>query len=314
MSGEIALDLSPIIIIYKDGSVKRLRGTDTVPAGLDPKTGVQSTDIVIYPETGQYVRLYDPTPTAETRDKKPLLVYFHGGTFLTSSASDPYFHNYLNDLSSSAGIVIVSVDYRIGPDPPLPAAFDDCWAALKWVASCDSEKYLSSLADRHHLYMAGDGAGASISHQMALRYGLEGGLGGGVELEGIVSAIPYFWGETPLSDAEKDPATRAWIDGLFRVALPSAKNMDDPIINPEYEPNLAKLGVKRILICSAEKDWFRYRALFYYDLLKKSGWPGDVKLWEAKGAVHNFYLDHPESENAREMMNVVSKFLNGQDV
>ena len=308
MSNEMAIDLTPIIKIYKDGRVERLRGNARVDAGVDPKTGVESTDVVISPETGRYIRLYIPNPTTEsTPQKKPLLVYFHGGTYLTSSAADPYFHNYLNSLAASANVVIVSVDYRIGPEQPLPAAFEDSWSALKWIASSDSDKWLSPHADRGRLFMAGDGAGANLSHHMALKYGLDGGVGGEVKLIGIVLVIPYFWGSARMSKQEEPFA--AITDGLWRLALPTAKDMDDPIINPENEPTLGKLGCEKVLICLAEKDWFKARGLLYAELLKKSGWGGDLQVHEIKGVPHNFYLDHPETEQAAELMKIVSDFF-----
>ena len=60
---ELALDLSPMMRIYKDGRVERLMGTETVPPSFDPKTNVESKDIVYSLEHHLSVRLYLPNKT-----------------------------------------------------------------------------------------------------------------------------------------------------------------------------------------------------------------------------------------------------------
>lgn len=181
MSNEVAVDLSPLIKVYKDGRVERLRGTDTVPPSLDPDTGVQSNDVVISPETGLSARLYVPLAAKTSNQSLPLLVYFHGGGFLIETAASPAYQNYLNALAAKANVIVLSVDYRLAPEHPVPAAYDDSWSAFKWIASPDSEESLpSSLSDRRRVYLAGDSAGANIAHYVALKFGVEKGLGGGV--------------------------------------------------------------------------------------------------------------------------------------
>ncbi|ONH89466.1 hypothetical protein PRUPE_I000800 [Prunus persica] len=144
---ELAYDFSPMIKVYKDGRVERLRGTDTVPPSTDPKTGVQSKDVVISQEPAISARLYIPksTTTSAPQTKLPLLIYFHGGGFCIRSSSSRTHHNYLNALVSEANVVAVSVDYRLVPEHPLPAAYDDSW-------------------------LLSNGAGANITHNMAVNW------------------------------------------------------------------------------------------------------------------------------------------------
>jgi len=62
-----------------------------------------------------------------------LCVYFHGGGFTIGSVDghDPVTRR----LAHEAGVVVVSVDYRLAPEHPFPAAVDDAWAALQWTAA-----------------------------------------------------------------------------------------------------------------------------------------------------------------------------------
>ncbi|KAF3435384.1 hypothetical protein FNV43_RR22473 [Rhamnella rubrinervis] len=316
MSNEIAQDLSPLIKIYKDGRIERLAGTDIVPATLDPKTGVESTDIVICAETGISARLYLPRTAINTPQKLPLLVYFHGGGFCVETAFSPLYHNYLNLLASKSNIVVVSVDYRRAPEHPLPAAYDDSWAALKWVASHSEGKgpseWLNANADLDRVFFAGDSAGGNIAHIMAIRKGLSEETVR-FKLIGIVLVHPYFWGKHPIgAEANFDSKAREWCGGFWLLACPTTSGFDDPLINPEMDPNLGRLGCERVLVCVAEKDIVKERGYYYKELLEKIGWGGTVEVMEAIGENHIFHLHNPSCDNAIAMLDKVSSFITAQ--
>lgn len=313
MSNEIAQDLSPLIKIYKDGRIERLAGTDIVPATLDPKTGVESTDIVICAETGISARLFVPKTAINTPQKLPLLVYFHGGGFCIETAFSPVYHNYLNSLASKSNTVVVSVDYRRAPEHPLPAAYDDSWAALKWVASHSEGKgpseWLNSNADLERVFFAGDSAGANIAHNMGMRIGLSDETVR-FKLIGTVLVHPYFWGKDPIAaEANIDSKAREFGGAFWRLACPTTSGLDDPLINPEMDPNLGRLGGERVLVCVAEKDILKERGWNYKESLEKKGWGGTVEVLEAKEESHVFHLFNPSCDNAIAMLNKVSSFI-----
>lgn len=43
------------------------------------------------------------------------------------------YHHYATSLAASAAVVVMSVEYRLAPEHPIPAAYDDAWTALQWV-------------------------------------------------------------------------------------------------------------------------------------------------------------------------------------
>lgn len=151
MGSEVLYDLTPIVKIYKDGRVERLVGTETVPPSLDEKTGILSMDVAISSDPPISARLYIPIAAVRSLQKLPVLVYYHGGGFIVETARSPIYHNYLNALVAEANVLAVSVDYRRAPEDPLPAAYDDSWTALKWVASHSArkgpEEWLNSCAN-----------------------------------------------------------------------------------------------------------------------------------------------------------------------
>ncbi|HET6859289.1 MAG TPA: alpha/beta hydrolase, partial [Streptomyces sp.] len=71
------------------------------------------------------VRVYSPRGAA---DALPGLLYLHGGGFVAGSTR--VYHRHALRLADKLGVVIVSVDYRLAPENPVPAPVEDCYAAL----------------------------------------------------------------------------------------------------------------------------------------------------------------------------------------
>lgn len=315
-SNEIAHDASPLLIVYKDGRVQRLAGNDVTPPSLDPQTGVDSKDVPISPETAVTVRIYRPKIPADAGPqppKLPLLVYIHGGGFCIESAFSPTYHRHINSLVAKANAVAVSVDYRRAPEHHLPIAYEDSWAALKWVAAhaagTGPDEWLNGLADLNRVYIAGDSAGANIAHHMAVRMGTEGLAG--VKIRGLLLIHPYFWGGKLIGDEEKlDPKERSIIENLWYLACPKISGLDDPIVNPACDPNLGRLAAERVAVFVAEKDALKQRGWFYEESLKKSGWGGAVEVQETKAEGHVFHLFNPTSDVAADFVGKVAAVIN----
>lgn len=106
-------------------------------------------------------RLYRPRGTAGN-DVLPLLVWFHGGGWTIGSveSSDPA----VRSLTNATGAAILSVDYRLGPEHPFPAAVEDCWAATQWAVA----NAAGLGADPARLVVGGDSAGANLTAVVCL--------------------------------------------------------------------------------------------------------------------------------------------------
>lgn len=314
-TNEIVHDLFPLLRVYKDGRVERCIGTDVVPASVDPATGVQSKDVTISPEIELSARLYIPK-SANQEHKLPLLIYIHGGGFVVETAFSPAYHNHLSSLVAESNIIAVSVNYRKAPEHPLPIAYDDSWAAVKWVASHSSgdgpEPWLKEYADFRRVFFAGDSAGANIAHNLAIRVGSGFGLEelGGLNLEGVVLVHSYFWGKDAVGGECVDITAAGFAEKLWLLVNPGTSGFDDPLINPGFDPRLSSLGCKRVLLFVAEKDGLRERGWYYKEVLGKSGWGGTVEVMETKGEGHVFHLFNPTSENAVALVKSMASFIN----
>jgi acetyl esterase len=113
------------------------------------------------------VRIYRPLGAAP--GPLPAVVFFHGGGWVLCDLDS---HDGLcRALANEAGCVVVAVDYRLAPEHPFPAAPDDCFAALRWLAAHGGEVGV----DTTRLAVAGDSAGGNLAAVVALRARDEGG-------------------------------------------------------------------------------------------------------------------------------------------
>ncbi|GAA2284161.1 alpha/beta hydrolase [Actinomadura luteofluorescens] len=113
---------------------------------------------------GVPVRIYRPRETPA-----PVLVYFHGGGFVTGGLENE--HERCLKFAGEDGIAVVSVDYRLAPEHPFPAGFEDCYAATLWAHEHAGEFG----GDPERVAVGGGSAGGALAAAVALRARDEGG-------------------------------------------------------------------------------------------------------------------------------------------
>ncbi|KAM0881669.1 hypothetical protein ACQ4PT_032826 [Festuca glaucescens] len=310
---EIEFDIPGCMRVFKSGLVERLEGTETIPPSPsgDPANGVASKDIVLDPADIS-ARLYLPDMAAEPGKKHPVVVFFHGGGFITCSTSCQYYHRYAASLAAAVPAVVVSVEYRRAPEHPLPAGYDDAFAAFKAVvAACrpdGAEPWLATHGDASRLCLVGDSAGGNMAHNTAIRLRKERIDGYGDKVSGVALLHPYFWGTEPLGGEFRDfpfDMNRVW-----DVACGDRFGRDHPYINPASSPEeWRQLGCGRVLVTTAELCWFVERARAYPEGIKACGWVGDVEFYETKGEEHTYFLLKPHCDNTAKELAVVADFV-----
>ncbi|CAL5046751.1 unnamed protein product [Urochloa decumbens] len=332
-SGEadtVVFDFRPYVLVYKSGRVHRFHGTDTVPPGVDALTGVASRDVAIAgAAAGVAARLYLPPESQRVRGEKkrkkklPVLLYFHGGAFVIESPFSPLYHAFLNILAHKAGAVAVSVHYRLAPEHPLPAAYDDAWAALQWtISNCLSgpEPWLAKHGDATRIFVAGDSAGGNIAHNLAMRAGAElphrlpGGGGAAVAVAGVVLLNPYFWGKEPMGSEPRERWAREGLEQTWALVCGGRFGIDDPRVNPLAAAGAAAwrtMAGDRVLVTIAGRDNFRDRAAAYAEALRRSGWGGEVETYVTEGEAHVHFVGNPRSDKAQRETDKVAEFIAG---
>jgi acetyl esterase len=205
----------------------------------------------------------------------PLVVFYHGGGFVVGDVDT---HDEMaRVLTAQTKCVTVSVDYRLAPEHPFPAAPDDCFAALKWAVA--NARALG--ADASRIFVAGDSAGGNLAAMAALRARDEGGPA----IKGQVLIYPVTEFGAPFGPGP---------DGQFYVLTPkdraffNASYLKDEAALTAASPGLAKIlsGLPPALVITAEYDPLCLQGEAYANKLKAAG--VDTTLSRYAGAVHGF--------------------------
>lgn len=185
--------------------------------------------------------------TIQGTEPKNVILYFHGGVYVigTAAASVPL----VGDLARRTGAKAITVDYRLGPEHPYPAAVDDAQAAY--------EGLLGQGIDPAQIALAGEsaGGGLAVATLLALR-------GAGTPLPSCAFLMsPYvdltLSGETLAEKEAVDPVLTP--DGL-RIRVPdyvAGADAVDPLISPVFgdlsglPPLLVQVGSHEILLSDA---------------------------------------------------------------
>jgi len=124
----------------------------------DPPAVGSTADLTVPGPDGEIpVRRYRPTGAGPY----PTVVFYHGGGFVIGSLET---HDLLcRHLTAASGCEVVSVDYRLAPEHPFPAAVEDAYAALEWAADDPA-----ALDGDGGLAVAGDSAGGNLAAVVSL--------------------------------------------------------------------------------------------------------------------------------------------------
>ncbi len=221
------------------------------------------------------IRIYTPEGTPPF----PALVYFHGGGWVIGSieSHDPICRS----LARRVGCVVVSVDYRLAPEHPFPAAPEDCYAATAWVAS--NAKALG--VDAHRIAVGGDSAGGNLTavvSQMARDRG-----GPKLVFQLLIYPVVDSDLDTPsaLENAEGYFLTRAGMAWFWNHYAPAAADRVHPLASPLRATSFR--GLPPALVVTAEFDPLRDEGEAYAVKLRDAGVP--VTLSRYDGMIHGFF-------------------------
>ena len=220
-------------------------------------------------------RLYSPNPDAQL----PALIYFHGGGWVLGDLDS---HDPLcRALANRAAAAVVSVDYRLAPEHKYPAAAEDAYAAVVWLAEHGAQWG----ADPARIAVGGDSAGGNLAAVAALMARDRGGP----ELRAQVLIYPVtncdFGVESYRLNGDgsvglSEDAMR-W---FWRCYTRSPAEAAEPYASPLRADTL--LGLPPALIITAEYDPLRDEGEAYAARLERSGVPTQLVRYD--GVIHGF--------------------------
>lgn len=209
----------------------------------------------------------------------PVLVYFHGGGFVSGSIEG---HDSLcRVLAAKLGCAVASVGYRLAPEHPFPTPMHDAYSALSWVHENADELGL----DHNRVAVAGDSAGANLA-TVAARQAKER-RGPPVRYQVLFYPVTDLGGFDTASYAEFAVGygvTRAEMEFLRGQYLPSPEQHTHPSASPLRATNL--IGLPPAFVVTAECDPLRDEGEAYARQLAEAGVPTVLKRYA--GQIHGF--------------------------
>ena len=214
----------------------------------------------------------------DASDGAPLLVFFHGGGFVLGDLDTHDAPCRL--LCREARVHVLSIDYRLAPEHPFPAAVDDAIAAFRWA-----QRHAAELgADPNALLVGGDSAGGNLSAIVAQHYARSGpplaqlllypAIDRSTEHPSFKSLCDGFYLE--LDDMQ-------WFDGMYMSGSDHVPRTD-PRISPLHGSELA--AVCPAVVVTADFDPLRDEGEAYAARLEREG--VRVVLRREAGLIHGF--------------------------
>jgi acetyl esterase len=245
---------------FRAMSVDMVKPEDVVPVGAVEELTAG----------GRPARLYRPDLAGET----PTVVFLHGGGFVIGDLDT--HDQSCRRLCRDTGAAVLSVDYRLAPEHPFPAAVDDALAAARWAAD-----HLEELGGADVLAVAGDSAGGNLAAVVAQ------------EMRDRVAAQLLVYPATHVladNDSRRDNADgyfltvplMTWFMGHYAGNVESV-DLDDPRLSPHLG-DLA--GLPPAVVVTADFDPLRDEGEAYADALADAGVA--VEKLRYDGMIHGF--------------------------
>jgi acetyl esterase len=160
--------LLPEIDLRASTEARRLERTLSAEIGGLSDLGVATRDLVVpTPEGGVPIRWYESQSSRHTDETgqprpTPVILYLHGGAFVLGGLHSE--HGRCAEYCAETGAVVVSVDYRLSPENPYPAAVEDGMAVLRWLVAEAEDLGL----DVKRIVLAGLSAGGCLAAVLAI--------------------------------------------------------------------------------------------------------------------------------------------------
>ena len=237
------------------------------------------------------IRIYRGGPTPA-----PAVIYCHAGAFVLGNLDTD--HRQCVELARRGQCTVVSVDYRLAPEHPYPAALDDAVAVLKWAATNATELGI----DPGRLAVAGNSAGAALTACLAQR-----------AAHGAVPPITFQLLHQPVLDDRPTPSKAQFVttpgfDGpateqMWRYYLGDQRGGDDAVPGRRRELS----GLAGAFISCSQLDPLRDEALDYASRLLRAGVATELHVIPA--TCHGFDSLLPDWQTSQQLFELQGRAL-----
>ena len=236
---------------------------------------------------------------ASRRDRRdPLLLFFHGGGYVKGGIEESDV--FCRRLAIATRHAVLSVDYRLAPEHPFPAAVDDALAATAWASS-----HGDALGARSGpLAVAGESAGGNLAAVTCLRARNDSRVT--IRRQVLLQPVLDFTLSSPsiALSASECLVPHDDLEWYYRTYY-SGNDPKHPDVSPLFAPDLS--GLPAALIIAAEYDTLRDEAAAYAERLREAGI--DVRYTCYPGMVHGFQQMAGLVTQAQAVVEEIAAFL-----
>lgn len=260
---------------------------DMLPA---PRADVQISDHHAPGTPPVLVRLYRPAAAADAT--LPAYLWLHGGGYVLGRVADS--DATCAELAHAVGCVVASVEYRLAPEHPFPAALDDAYAALTWLAAAAPDLAI----DAQRIAIGGNSAGGGLAAGLALYARDQGGVQPCFQLltypmlDDRMTTPSAQWEDTPVWPRTSNVA--GWHAYLGR---PAGGDDVSPYAAPARATDLR--GLPPAYIPVGDADLFLDEDIAYARRLIDAGVPVELHIFG--GAFHGWDALMADSQTARRL-------------
>lgn len=239
------------------------------------------------------------TPTTADGGPLPVTVFLHGGGWVLGDLDSQ--DHIARVVTERARTVVVSVDYRLAPEHPFPAALDDARAVVEWVAAHAAELG----GDPERIAVLGESAGGTLAAVVAQELHRAGGPT--LVLQALVYPVTDRFDDSPSmrTYATGPVLSVAQMEWFWGAYLASPDQGTDPRVSPMRAPDLS--GVAPAVVVTAELDPLRDQGVRYVAALRAAGVP--VQHRAVAGVPHAFLSFTRDSAVARSVLDEVADTL-----
>jgi len=275
---------------------KKLQAASDGQRGADSKALAKALGCRIEERTVAGVRCYLVTPRevpASHQDR--LLVHLHGGAYVLGSGVGATMEAVL--VAHATGTPVLSVDYRMPPEHPFPAALDDAVAVWKELLKDHKPSQLALLGTS-----AGGGLTMATVHKLkSLNLPLPAALMLGTPASDLTKTGDSYYANT---DADNMLGRyEGFLEESFKLYA-GDRDLKDPLISPIYG-NFAHFPPT--ILISGTRDLFLSNTVRTHRKMRAGGVPAELHVYEAQS--HADYLRAPQSPESKDAFREVAAFF-----
>lgn len=270
---------------------------------IDPmKIFRRTIDYKIY--NGEYevpTRIF--LPGEEIGTKYPVLLFFHGGGWVTESIDN--YERICARMAEATNHIVVSVEYRLAPEYPFPTGLGDCYAAAKAIYT--NQFILNVLPE--DITIIGDSAGGNLAAAVSLMARDKGEFLPKKQILIYPATGNDYSEHSPFPSVQENGTDFLLTAGKMRDYIELYAGCDEDKKNPYFAPILAKdfTNQPKTLIITAEFDPLRDEGEEYGRLLKEAG--NEVEIHRIKDALHGFFALGIKYFHVQESFEIMNRFL-----